>query len=118
MIPVPTSTDPSATPSTQGPKEIFLMMAAAQMHGEGRLVQPKEQGQQVALAGAGGTAAGASGGRGTWYEKGQLAGGGLQRLMNDAEGDEDLGRIVHSLNYHGLMVPSQLGGVAPIAPPQ
>lgn len=41
MISVPTSTGsvPTPTPAQQGPDEVYLMMAAAQMHKEGRLIQ-------------------------------------------------------------------------------
>ena len=41
MISVPTSTGaaPTPTPATSGPDEVYLMMAAAQMHKEGRLIQ-------------------------------------------------------------------------------
>ena len=40
MISVPTSTGaaPTPTPATSGPDEVYLMMAAAQMHKEGRLI--------------------------------------------------------------------------------
>ncbi len=43
MISVPTSTGSQPSPSTVTPMvgEMFLMMAAAQMHSEGRLVQSK-----------------------------------------------------------------------------
>ena len=54
----------------------------------------------------------------TWYAPHELAGGGLQRLMDNAEGDEDLGKIVHSLQTHGGMIPPTLRGIQPLAPPQ
>ncbi len=45
MISVPTSTGsvPTPTPAQQGPDEVYLMMAAAQMHKEGRLIQTAQQ---------------------------------------------------------------------------
>lgn len=52
----------------------------------------------------------------TWYSPAQLSGGGLQNLMDDAEGDEDLGKIVHSLQTHGAAVPPPLVGVQPVPP--
>lgn len=69
----------------------------------------RDTGMQLALDTGGGNG-------GTWYTKKELEGPGLQMLIDNAEGDEDLGKVVHSLMHHGAMIPHTLGGVAPIGP--
>ena len=51
MISVPTSTGaaPTPTPATSGPDEVYLMMAAAQMHKEGRLIATGQYGEPDAV---------------------------------------------------------------------
>jgi hypothetical protein len=44
-ISIPTSSRRSAQPSRPPPPSVYTMMAAAQMHSEGRLVQPHDEEQ-------------------------------------------------------------------------
>lgn len=43
------------------------------------------------------------------YSKEELMGSNLQSLIDNAEGDDDLSDIAHSLRFHGMSVPSVLG---------